>query len=229
MRNWIIATACLFSVVGRGHGHFVFFVPDNASGTVRAVFSDTLKPDERVAIEKIDNTKLFLIDAAGKELAVKWTADKAGAFYKIELPGSGSRMLGGITDYGILQRGDSKPFWLRYYPKTIVGEIPAAEKATLGERVPVEIVPVIAGGKIRFQALTAGKPVANAEISVMVPGEEKAQDLKTDEKGFTAPFEKAGQYGVRFRQIELKSGDDKGKKYEELRHYATLVVDFNGK
>ncbi|MCE9530709.1 MAG: DUF4198 domain-containing protein [Planctomycetes bacterium] len=216
-------TTCLF--VGAAPAHFVFIVPDG-DVAAKVIFSDSLKPDGNVSIEKIENSKIFLIDAAGKESPLKWAADKA--YYKVEVPGNGSRIVFGVTDYGILQRGDTKPFWLKYHSKAIVGDIPAADKVKLGDRVPVEIVPIVDGKTIRFQALVAGKPHPKAEVSVMLPGD-KVENLTTDEKGLTQTFEKAGQYGVRFRFTEAKGGEEKGKKFEEVRNYATLVVTFAGK
>jgi len=222
----IIATFVLLTAT-RALAHFVFFVPDGDTDAVRAIFSDTLKPDGQVNIEKIDNTKLFVIDAEGNESALKWTLDKQGSFFAIAAPGNGTRIVAGVTDYGILQRGETRPFWLKYYPKTILGAIPSADKAALGKRVPLEIIPIVEAGTIRFQAVVGGTPAVKTEISVLAPGDEKAQDLTTDEKGRTPAFDKAGQYGVRLRYIESKSGEEQGKKYDELRHYATLVVNFS--
>jgi hypothetical protein len=42
-------------------------------------------------------------------------------------------------------------------------------------------------------------------------------------------FDKAGKYGARVAFIEPASGELSGKKYVEIRHYATLVVDFAAK
>jgi uncharacterized GH25 family protein len=227
MNRYAVVASVVLLTATAASAHFVFFVPDGDADAVKAIFSDTLKPDGQVNIEKIDNTKLFVIDAAGNESALKWALDKQGSFFAIAAPGSGTRIVAGVTDYGILQRGETKPFWLKYYPKTILGAIPAADKALLGKRVPLEIVPIVEAGKIRFQAVVGGAPAAKTEISVITPGDEKAQELTTDEKGLTPAFEKAGQYGVRLRHIEMKSGEDQGKKYDELRHYATLVVNFS--
>jgi hypothetical protein len=132
-----------------------------------------------------------------------------------------------VTDYGVLQRGDSKPFWLKYYSKTIVGDWIGAKVFKLENRAALEVIPVVADGKIRFQALAGtGRPIAKAEITVMVPGEEDSRHLTTDEQGLTPAFEKAGLYGVNVRQVEANSGEQKGKKFEEVRSYATLVVQF---
>ncbi len=233
MHRFALASFSLLVLVGASPAHFVFFIPDNEAQTVKAIFSDSLKPDERVAIEKIENTKLYALcedKLKGTQItgSPKWTLDKAGSHYKIDgLPQKGNWTIYGITDFGILQRGDAKPFWLKYYPKTVLGEL--SKSPTLGERVAVEIVPLFVDGKLVFQALVNGKPAVKTEIAVYVPDEDKPRELTTDEKGLTISFDKLGQYGARFRITEAKPGDDKGKKYEEIRHYATLVVQFAGK
>jgi len=205
--------------------HFPFLVPDGPSKG-KAVFSDTLKPDEKgVPVEKIAATKLSLL-SAGKAAELSWTLDKAANCYTFDVPGTGSRIVVGTTDYGVLQRGEGKPMWLRYYPKAIFGDIPSVENATAGKVVPLELVPVVDGGMLKFKALAAGKAVAKAEVTVMIPGEEKTKVVMTDDAGMTTGFDKAGTYGAYVRKVEGKSGERGGKKYEEIRHYATLVVAF---
>jgi hypothetical protein len=214
----------LFALAAPGSAHFPFLVPDGPNKG-KAVFSDTLKPDSQVPVDRIANTKLSLL-ADGKATDLTWTLDKTANCYTFEAPGSGARVVLGTTDYGVLQRGDSKPFLLHYYPKAVFGDLPAPEKATAGDKVPLELVPVADGGKLRFKALTAGKPLAKAEVNVLVPGEAKSKIVATDEAGLTPPFDKPGQYGVHVRFTEEKTGEEGGKKYQEVRHYATLVVSF---
>jgi len=224
MRRLLFTSFALLISNTVASAHFVFLVPDSDS-VVKAIFSDSLSPDKNVSIDKIDNSKVWSVDETGKATELKWTIDKDGGFYKIEVPGTGTRMVAVNTDYGILQRGDSKPFWLNYYSKTLVGGAPSGDKASLGGKVPVEIVPLVEGGKIRFVARVNGKPAPKLEVSVTVPGAEKAETLTTDEKGTTQSFDKPGRYAVRFRHVETKSGEEKGKKYDEVRSYATLIVD----
>ena len=205
--------------------HFPFLVPDGPSKG-KAVFSDTLKPDDKgVPVDKIAGTKLAVL-ASGKAADLTLTLDKAANCYTFEVQGTGSRIVVGTTDYGVLQRGEGKPMWLRYYPKAIFGDIPAVENATAGPIVPLELVPIVDGGKLKFKALAAGKALAKAEVTVMIPGEEKTKVVVTDESGMTAAFDIAGPYGAYVRQVEAKSGEQGGKKYEEVRNYATLVVAF---
>jgi hypothetical protein len=207
--------------------HFPFLVADGpAKG--KAVFSDNLKPDKDVPVDRIANTKLMLI-ADGKTSDLAWTLDKAANCYTFEVPGAGSCIIVGTTDYGVLQRGDSKPFLLHYYPKAVFGDVPSPEQASAGDRVPLELVPVAAGGKLRFKALAGSKPLAKTNVSVLVPGETKAKDVTTDDGGLTPEFDKPGTYGAQVRQVEAKAGEKDGKKYDEVRHYATLVVTLPGK
>jgi uncharacterized GH25 family protein len=221
------AVVGLLVLAGSAPAHFVYIVPDPADpAKVRVVFSDSLEPDKNVNIEKIADTKLTLY-AGGRETALTMAVDKDKGFAQLNAAGDGPRVIAGETDYGVFQRGDAKPAWLTYYPKAILGGIPPQDKATIGEKLPVEIVPVTADGKLRFLALAKGKPLANAELTVSVPGEEKAEEVKADGQGVSAKgFDKPGVYAVRFKQTDATAGTHKGMKYEQVTRYATLVVSF---
>jgi uncharacterized GH25 family protein len=213
-------TVGLFAV-SVAHGHFPFIVPDGTGTAAKVVFSDTLEPDKNVNIEKLAGTKLTLRDAGGKEVAVEWK--KGDGFYSLNVPGTGTRVVYGVTEYGVLQKGDAKPFKLTYYPKAVFGAATAKE-ATVGEKLPLEVVATGGAGKVKFQVLKAGKPLPDAEVSVTTPTSGK-KDVKTDKDGFTPEFDGAGRYGVYAKLIEAKAGEHAGKKYDEARHYATLVCD----
>jgi uncharacterized GH25 family protein len=213
-------------VVGLGavsvaQGHFPFIVPDAKGEAAKVVFSDSLEPDTNVAIEKLANTKLMLRDAAGKETPLEWK--KGEGFYSVTVPGTGTRVVYGTTDYGVLQKGDAKPFKLTYYPKAVVGAATAKE-ATVGEKLPLEVVATGTPGQVKFRVLASGKPLAGSEVTVIYPnGAKKA--VTTDKEGFTPEFEATGRFGVYARQTEAKAGEHGGKKYDEVRNYATLVCD----
>ena len=207
--------------------HFPFLVPDGPSKG-KAVFSDNLKPDKDVPVDRIAKAKLLVL-ADGKATELTWTLDKVANCYTFEVPGSGSRVVVGTLEYGVLQRGDSKPFLLNYYPKAVFGDVPAPERATAGDKTPLELVPFAAGGKLRFKVLSGGKPLAKADVTVLVPGEAKSQIVATDDDGLTPGFDKVGTYGAQVRRVEEAVGEREGKKYAEVRHYATLVVTLGGK
>ncbi len=109
---------------------------------------------------------------------------------RVNVPGSGTRVVYGVTDYGVLQKGDAKPFKLTYYPKAVIGTATAKE-ATVGEKLPLEVVATGGAGKVKFQVLTAGKPLADSEVTVMLPdGAKKA--VKTDKDGLHAGVRRGG-------------------------------------
>jgi uncharacterized GH25 family protein len=212
------AVVGLFAV-GAASGHFPFVVPDDKGESAKVVFSDSLEPDTNVNVEKIANTKLTLCSADGKEVPVEWK--KGDGFYAVNVPGRGDRVIYGVTDYGVLQKGDDKPFRLAYYPKATIGN--AAAKP-VGEKLALEVVAEPAQGKVRFQVLAAGKAVPESEVTVMIPGGSK-KTAKTDKDGYTPSFDGAGRYGVYAKRVEAKAGEHAGKKYDEIRSYATLVCD----
>jgi hypothetical protein len=226
MIRYTASFAILALTASFASAHFPYLVPDGPTKG-KAVFSDSLKPDTAgVSVDRIAATKLVVIDG-GKATDLAWTLDKTANCYTFEVPGSRSRLVVGTLDYGVLQRGEGKPFFLRYFPKAVFGDIPAADKATAGDRVPLELVPVVEAGKLRFKAIGGGKPMVKAEVTVLVPGEDKSKVVATDESGLTPSFEKSGTYGAQTRQVIEKAGEHGGKKYEEVRNYATLVVNFS--
>jgi uncharacterized GH25 family protein len=219
MSRMIGAAVVGLFAVAIAHAHFPFVVPDDKGESARVVFSDSLEPDTNVNIEKIANTKLTLRDAGGKDVTLEWK--KGDGFYAVNVPGRGDRVIFGVNDYGVLQKGDSKPFKLAYFPKAAIGN---ANAKPIGEKLALEVVAESGLGKVRFRVLATGKPLAESEVTVMVPGGEKKM-VKTDKDGYTPGFEGAGRYGVYAKQVEAKAGEHAGKKFEEIRNYATLVCD----
>ncbi len=199
--------------------HFPFILPDDKGESAKVVFSDNLEPDTAVNIEKLSGTKLTLRDASGKESAVEWK--KGEGFYAVNVPGRGDRVIYGVTDYGVLQKGDAKPFKLVYYPKAAIG---AATAKPIGEKLALEVVAEGKTGALRFQVLAAGKPLANAEVTVILPGGKKKAET-SDKDGYTPAYDSAGRYGVYAKHVDAKPGEHAGKKYDEVRSYATLVCD----
>lgn len=219
-RRLLLATLCGLADVSRAH--FVFVVPQADDEKAKVVLSEDLGPDAEVGLILDGRAEFFVRDAAGKDvvLALEKVADD-GAETKI--PGSGPGVVHGISDLGVMQRGNTKPFLLIYHPKTIFGDA-FDPHASLGDRTPVEIVPVGKPEAVSFRLLAQGKPVANAEVNLILPDGERAK-VTTNAEGQTNTFSAPGRYGVWARHVEAKSGESGGKSYDEVRHYATLVID----
>ena len=218
MRQSLLALLASAVAAVTGFAHFVYVVPAKDAKSVVIVFSDSLDPDENVPVEKIAGLKLTA-RANGKDAAVEC---KAGKHELTATLPAGTTLAFGTVTYGLTTKGD-KPSLLVYHPKAVLGGA-TGKDATAGEPAVLEVVPVSAGGKVKFQLLAAGKPVADAEGSVLLP-DGKKEKLTTDKDGCTAAFAGAGRYAVWLRHTVAKAGESDGKKYDEVKHYATLVAD----
>lgn len=221
MRRMLFSVLLVLGTSSLARAHFVYIVPSEDGKSVQMVFSDSLAPDKSVPISKIAGTKLTLRNG-GKDAPLQH--EQVENYLKAAANGEGTRTVFGHTDYGVVQKGDNKPFRLHYYPKAILGNAFAPE-ATIGKEAAIEIVPILDGSKVKFLVVTNGKPLAGAEVFLRKPGAEKAETLKTDENGHTAAFAETGRFAVVARKLDTVSGERDGKKYDEERHYATLVVD----
>jgi uncharacterized GH25 family protein len=217
--TFALALAGLMAAVAQAH--FVFVVPAQNGATATVVFSEDLNPDEAVAVTKVAGLKLTVRDAGGKEAPVAHKAEKHSLV--AALPGSGPRVVYGSVAYGVLQKGDSRPYLLNYHPKAVVGAVPA-DRLAVGDKLPAEIVPVAAGSTVKFKLVAGGKPVVGAEVTVIKPDGTTAK-LKTGPDGATGAVAGSGRFGAWARYAEAKAGEHAGKKYEEVRHYPTLVFD----
>lgn len=220
MRAITLTVSLILFAATPASAHFVFIIPDAAGQKATVVFSDKLERDSAVDIGLISGTKLSVRQRDAKEQPVAWT--KGEHAYTFDIPGTGARQIAGTTEYGVMQRGGGKPFLLVYHPKAIVGDFSKSE--SLGDAVPVEILPVRGSGGIRFRVLAQGKPRPNAEVTVIEPGTSESKKVKTDAEGLTPEFQSSGQYGAWALHSEPKSGEFKGKKFDETRRYASLVV-----
>ncbi len=221
MRKALLVAACALLTTSIVQAHFVFVVPAANGSAVSVVFSEDLLPDEAVDAAKIAGLKLQARDEAGK---VSPVALKAGKHeLTAELPGKGPRVLFGTVNYGVMQKGEDKPYLLAYHPKALVGAV-ATKQALVGQALPAELLVMAEVGKVRFQLLGSGKPVPEAEVTIIKPDGSKVK-VKTGADGITEPVEGVGRFAAWVRFTEPKSGELDGKKYEEVRHYATLVAD----
>jgi uncharacterized GH25 family protein len=218
MNRLLLSVVAAVACTAFSHAHMVYVVPAKDGQSVTVVFSDSLDPDEKVKMDKVGGLKLVArIDGKDAPLA----CEKADHSFTAKLTKTPTMMFGTAT-YGLLSMSE-KPTLLVYHPKAV---FPGAgvKSGMIGADAALEIVPVTEAGKTRFQLLAKGKPVADAEGSVMLPDGTK-EKVKTDKDGYTAAFEKTGRFAAYLKLSEVKAGEHDGKKYEEVRHYATLVVD----
>lgn len=222
--RFLTAALLAIGLATAAHAHFVFvYVEGNEA---RLVFGHKAAPDPSSFPTRAQKTTLTARDAAGKD--AKLAVEKGdGNFFRAKFEGK-PVVVFGTTEAGVTQRGENPPMLSWYYPKVIVGD-PFSKETVAG--TALEVVPVRDGDKVRFKVLSAGKPLAEADVTVGLPGkgEEKDEAVKTDKDGLTPGFAGAGRYCVAARRSEEKAGEFGGKKYASVRHTATLVCDFAGK
>lgn len=206
----------LFCFAPLAFAHFVFVIPQS-DNTAQVVLSEDLKPDDDVDINLIAGAKLTI---KGQSQPLKLL--KSEQVLTVATPGHGTRVIQSTAELGVQKRGKGKPFFLIYHPKTIIGD--AFDPATVLGDVPAEIVPIGKPGELKFKLLKNNKPAPGAEINVILPSG-NSKKIVTDADGMTSAFEAPGRYGAWARCVDPAPGQANGEKYEEIRHYPTLVAD----
>jgi hypothetical protein len=206
-----------------GHAHFIFVVPEKDGTEARVILSETLDLDEDVDPGLVDRVMLVTRDGAGSEGKLELVRD--GEARLIRLP---EKMLGavhGTLTHGVMKHGP-KPFLVVYHPKACFG-YPFGSAARIGKESPAELVPAGHPGAARFQLLAAGKPVADATVTMILPDGD-VEEVKTDAEGHTPTFKERGRYGAWAKVVVPVSGEHEGEAYAEVRHYPTIVMDAPG-
>lgn len=221
MKRCLSKIYLFIAVAMLAQAHFVFVVPDAAGASAKVFISEELKPTGEVDLGIISGAQLSLLDSGGSD--TKLTMTKGTDAYVIPVSGKGTRVIHGVVDLGFSQSRGPKPHVLIYYPKTILGNA-FDSKSILSEQTPVQIVPIGKPGALTLKLLVRGKPQPNSEITVILP-DATQKKLKTNGAGQTEVLGQTGRFGAWARFWEPSPGERKGKKYDELRHYATLVFD----
>lgn len=222
MRRLLLTTLVVCLSVAAIQAHALYLL--RAEGQIVVVFSDELAPDARVkeaSWKKVTPLELQAVTRDGKVSTVKTTTAEARLIAKVP---DDVVLVHGHAQYGFSNHG-GKARLLHFYMKGVFG---ASEKTklALGADCKLEVVPMIEGSQVRFQVLSAGKPVGNLDVSVMIPGEKtKKVNATTNAEGLTKTFSAKGRYGVTVRQTLTESGQVDGQAYEEVMNVATLVVD----
>ena len=210
--RFLMTLAAAVGLTAAAHAHFVFVYATDDRGEVRVVFGHGATPDPNSFPTRAEKTALTARTADGKDTAL--TLEKGdGNYFKATLDGKPVTVFG-TTEAGVTQRGDADPTLTTYHPKVLLGD-PFAKSAEVGKAVPVELVPVKDGEKVRFKLLAGGKPLEGVEVTVGVPGKEgDGEAVKTDKDGLTPAFAEVGRYCVAGRQVDDKAGELDGKKYK---------------
>lgn len=226
-RNLGLTCALLLLAAIPVHGHFLFVSigpPAEGGRYAEVYFSELADAGDPRFTDKIAHTSLWLQTAPGQFEPLK--VHKAHDRLRALVPATGNYAVIGHCQYGVLARPKQTPFLLRHFPKAIAGSPEEVNRLKPCDKVPLEIVAAVDGDSLRFTALKDGKPLPKAEFitidenltNVKLPGD-------ADGKAAWKP-PTPGKYSVYIAHTMKANGEAGGKKYEEIRDFATVAFDW---
>src|SRR5713101_955418 len=105
MKQGFLSLLAGFATVA--HAHFVFVVPEAGGASARLIMSEDLQPSQEVDVTLIGAARLSLRQADGGESLLSLV--KGENAYLVALAGSGTRLIHGRVDLGVMQRGQAAP------------------------------------------------------------------------------------------------------------------------
>ena len=208
----------------RADAHFLFIriLPPAEGGRAAEVyFSERAEAGDAQFIDKIAQTQLWAQTTPGKFDVLKFR--KASDRLRAWVPASGNVAVVGSCTYGVLSRPNQKPFLLRHYPKAVAGNPDELNRMQANAALPFEIVATFVGDQVHFVALKDGKPQPKAEF-VTIDANLTNVKLTADENGkATWKPPTTGVFSVYTRNTRKEAGEHAGKKYEEIREFATVA------
>jgi len=219
-RCWFALVVIAF-IADAASAHFLFvrIRPPAESGRYAEVyFSDQAEAGDPRFVAKIAHTKLWVQAKPGEfePLRVQASADRLRAL----LPATGSLAVVGECTYGVIGK---KPFLLRHYPKAFAGSHHDLRAMQPKKEIPFEILYCGTDKIVQFIATRNGKPIPNATL-IAVGKDLKDHKLTANDMGvasWTPPG--SGHYAVYMTQTLKEAGVYEGKKYDEIREFATFA------
>lgn len=212
----LLAACALIELASGAHAHFLWQrVQSGPKPRTDVTFAE--RPDERVnavPIERLATARAW--DAEGRPLGLTAQSGVLGAELPVEALAAGSSQSWGLVD----RTGDGTgAFLLEYYAK---GAATLTEAATR-VKLPLEVFASADGAGILAIVRQGDAALAHASLHVQLPSGDTL-DRTTDAEGrVRLDARMAGEYGLRARWIEPRTGEVDGKRFGEVRHYSTLT------
>lgn len=203
--------------------HFVWIVagPTSPDGQVHVYFSEEAAPDNPELLARIAHAKLFQ-SAAGQISELPLVRDKESLAATPSGPGPKAFFLS--LNYGVLAKGE-ETFQLRYYAKSYDKADPRVWTAVAQpSALPFEITPRMAGDEVQFEVTWQGKPQADIALTIEAEGIDNIEGTTSERGIFAAKLPAGKTVSIRAKHTENTAGEQDGKAYASVRHYATLSL-----
>lgn len=208
-------TIAMLTFVSSAPAFFLFLGPVSPAEPQLMLFAgDRPKAEEKVSTDAFTGAKVQILAPDGS-----LSSSNLGPNSSPKLDPTRVSAVMATVEYGVITRGAS-PMFVVHHAKFVAKP---SEKPTLGGQA-LEITPIVRGSEVCFRVTSQGNAKAGVDVSVWVLGEKSARAVRTDETGTTPGFKQMGEYSVRCSTIEKQDGEHVGRKYGQVRHYATLVT-----
>lgn len=222
-----VATSCL-AYGNFAHAHFIYAKTTPISPNkqlVQLFFGELAEPGEAFLIGKIAGTKVTQLGSNSKPLVLKEVKNGDAGSLETTIDTKRPSAVEAVCDYGVLNR-DGADFLLQYYAKAVDAAADQLQALPQGT-APLQVVarPGKSADDIELLVLWRGHPLPKAELKVS-DKDELMRVVNTDAQGIAhaKPHPHDGVV-VLARYFEDKSGEREGKKYKQVRHYSTLILN----
>lgn len=222
-RILLIAAAVLGLQTPIAYAHFLFarIRPAAEGGRAAEVyFSEYATAGDPRYIDKVATAEFWVAtpQQAFRPLPMAKLADRLRA----HVPLSGTLVVDGRLDYGVLARPGQTAFLLRHYSKAVAGTPDELNRIpSRGDRL--EVVARFEKDGVSLQAMLNGKPLPNVTFTT-VDADLSSEEIKADPAGhatFKPPGD--GTFSVYIAHVDPQQGEHRNLKYDEIREFATVT------
>ncbi len=218
---WLLLAGLLAGLPATASAHFIWLATEK--GQLHVYFSEAAEPDNPELLKYAEKATVWQVSGKGKPQKLTLKKGKESLLTDLKKESLADSLFTAQHDFGVMNRGDST-FLLRYFAKTGPKAGESAWKIKTQKQLALDLVPTRKGKQITVQVLWKGKPAVGAEYNVARPGKDDVEG-KTEAAGtFTFEPGEAGMHSIRVKLVEQKPGEHDGKKYAEIRNYATLAL-----
>lgn len=225
--RWLLAGTVIAAFPSAASAHFVWVEPaPSMPGAAQVYFGEYPTVRESAPLlDKVQGVKLFALDGKSRRELKQVRGENHFRYDGIET----APVVAGSLDYGILQRGESPAYFLRYETVLLRGNgkpLPATELSRLSQvktDLPLSFTLQPSGAGLQLTSLLHGKPVA-AEVSVGNPGDQELKKTRTSDSGtLELPLSATGWYHLRLSAEDGKPVTFQGKEGKFTRTYLSVM------
>lgn len=225
-----LVLAALLPSIAAAHFPWITIDPKAGKhGAVKFYFEHGPKAGDGAYLDPfVERGQMWLQTADGEEaVPLKPEDAKQGKlrWWQAELTTPVPRAVDLYVKWGVYRYGD-KDTLLHYYARNVdANSSDSINALSESKNLDIQLQPQWEGGKLQIRAIRGGEPMAGQEIKYRGP--KVSRSYMTGDDGVAAiPGIKSGRHTFR-TEVKLpdESGEFNGKKYVQVHHHSTLIMD----